>query len=72
MGISLEYHKHESRLCIPLPLYHCFAMVLGSLVTICHGATSVYPSKSFDPERSLKAIQNEKYIFVVFNKLVLQ
>ena len=81
MAISLEFQKYESRLCIPLPLYHCYAMVLGrlthlkgfifyinwnetdfcfSLVTICHGSTAVFPSKSFNAEASLKAIQNEK------------
>jgi fatty-acyl-CoA synthase len=45
---------------MPPPLYHCIAMVLGSLATVVHGLTCVFPSESFDPEQCLKAIQNEK------------
>jgi fatty-acyl-CoA synthase len=47
------------RLCMPVPLYHCFGMVLGNLACFSHGATVVYPSKVFDPESTLRAIQEE-------------
>jgi acyl-CoA synthetase (AMP-forming)/AMP-acid ligase II len=38
----------EDRLCIPVPLYHCFGMVLGNLACFTHGATIVYPNDGFD------------------------
>jgi fatty-acyl-CoA synthase len=48
------------RLCIPVPLYHCFGMVMGNLSCLTHGATMVYPSETFDPECVLKAVEQEK------------
>jgi fatty-acyl-CoA synthase len=51
---------HEDRLCIPVPLYHCFGMVLGNLACITHGAAMVYPSESFDPGATLEAVQEER------------
>jgi len=48
------------RLCIPVPLYHCFGMVLGNLACLTHGACIVYPNASFDPLLVLEAVQNEK------------
>jgi len=51
---------NRDRLIIPLPLYHCFGMVLGNLGCITHGATMIYPSESFDPKTVLEAIQDEK------------
>ena len=48
------------RLCMPVPLYHCFGMVLGNLACFSHGATVVYPSKVFEPESTLQAIQDER------------
>jgi fatty-acyl-CoA synthase len=48
------------RLCIPVPLYHCFGMVLDSLTAAAHGATSVLPSESFDAESVLTAIAAER------------
>lgn len=47
------------RLCIPVPLYHCFGMVMGNLACLIHGATMVYPAGSFEPEAVLKAVQDE-------------
>ena len=47
-------------LCIPVPMYHCFGMVLGTLVCVAHGATMVLPCEVFDPEPVLKAVQDEK------------
>jgi fatty-acyl-CoA synthase len=56
----LQNFTHEDRLCIPVPLYHCFGMVMGNLGCITHGATMVYPSDGFEPLAVLKAVQDEK------------
>lgn len=50
----------RDRLIIPVPLYHCFGMVLGNLGCMTHGATMIYPSESFDPKAVLETIQEEK------------
>jgi fatty-acyl-CoA synthase len=50
----------NDRLCIPVPLYHCFGMVLGVLVCLTSGATMVFPGPSFDPGGVLKAIEAER------------
>jgi fatty-acyl-CoA synthase len=50
----------RDRVCIPVPLYHCFGMVLGNLACITHGAAMVYPSEGFDPLTSLEAIEAER------------
>jgi fatty-acyl-CoA synthase len=47
------------RLCIPVPLYHCFGMVMGNLGCITHAATMVYPSEDFDPLAVLEAVEAE-------------
>jgi fatty-acyl-CoA synthase len=47
------------RLCIPVPLYHCFGMVMGNLGCVTHGATMVYPSEGFDPLAVLEAVEGE-------------
>ena len=49
----------EDRLCIPVPLYHCFGMVLGNLACLTHGATIVYPNDGFDPLLTLECVQEE-------------
>ena len=49
-----------SRVCIPVPLYHCFGMVMGNLGCLTHAATMVYPGESFDPAATLGAIAAEK------------
>ncbi|MDR1967659.1 MAG: AMP-binding protein, partial [Burkholderiaceae bacterium] len=48
------------RLCIPVPLYHCFGMVLGNLACLTHGSAIVYPNDSFDPLTVLQTVQDEK------------
>ncbi len=48
------------RLCIPVPLYHCFGMVLGNLACLTHGATIVYPNDAFDPLAVLETVQAER------------
>src|SRR6476646_6654092 len=45
---------HEDRLCLPVPFYHCFGMVMGNLGATSHGATIVIPAPSFDPVASLR------------------
>ena len=47
------------RICIPVPLYHCFGMVLGNLAALSNGAAMVYPAESYDPARVLEAVQAE-------------
>jgi fatty-acyl-CoA synthase len=48
------------RICIPVPLYHCFGMVMGNLASITHGAAMIYPSEGFDPEAVLRAVEAER------------
>ena len=50
----------DDRLCIPVPLYHCFGMVLGVLAAVTHGATIVFPGPVFDPLETLQAVEGEK------------
>lgn len=51
---------HEDKLCIPVPLYHCFGMVMGNLACITHGSTIVYPNDGFDPLTVLETVEEEK------------
>jgi len=48
------------KLCIPVPLYHCFGMVLGNLACLTHGSAIVYPNDGFDPLTVLETVQAEK------------
>ncbi|MGI2260167.1 AMP-binding protein [Shewanella sp. GXUN23E] len=50
----------SDRLCIPVPLYHCFGMVLGNLVCIAKGATAVFPGDAFDPATTLAVVEQER------------
>ena len=50
----------DDRLCIPVPLYHCFGMVLGNLACVTHGAAMVYPAEAFDPLSVLQTVQAER------------
>jgi len=50
----------EDRLCIPVPFYHCFGMVMGTLGCITHGATMVIPAPGFDPAITLRTIAEER------------
>ncbi|MDT7950793.1 MAG: AMP-binding protein [Acetobacteraceae bacterium] len=50
----------RDRICIPVPLYHCFGMVLGNLACTTHGATMVYPGEGFDPLATLQATAEER------------
>lgn len=48
------------KLCIPVPLYHCFGMVLAVLACVSHGSTMVFPGEAFDPEQTLQTVQDEQ------------
>ena len=50
----------EDRLCVPVPLYHCFGMVMGNLACMTHGSCIVYPSEAFDPVAVLNAVESER------------
>lgn len=58
-GIKMRFSP-DDRLCIPVPLYHCFGMVMGTLTCVAHGATMVLPAEVFDPEQTLIAVQEER------------
>jgi fatty-acyl-CoA synthase len=49
----------RDRLCIPVPMYHCFGMVLGTLTSVAHGAAMVFPSEAFDPLEVLRTVEAE-------------
>jgi fatty-acyl-CoA synthase len=53
-------YSEADRVCIPVPLYHCFGMVLGNLACTTHGAAMVYPAEGFDPEATLAAVEAER------------
>ncbi len=50
----------KDRLCIPVPLYHCFGMVLGNLACVAGGTTMVFPGEGFDPIETLQALNAER------------
>ena len=58
-GLALGYTASD-RVCVPVPFYHCFGMVLGSLACMSHGACLVVPSDTFSPVATLEAIQAER------------
>jgi fatty-acyl-CoA synthase len=58
-GLAMQLGP-EDKLCIPVPLYHCFGMVLSVLACVAHGATMVFPGPSFDPEETLKSVEAER------------
>ncbi len=53
-------YTHEDRVCIPVPFYHCFGMVMGNLGCTTHGACMVVPADAFDPAATLRAVQDER------------
>jgi fatty-acyl-CoA synthase len=50
----------SDRICIPVPLYHCFGMVLGNLACVTHGSAMIYPAEAFDPVAVLEAVAAER------------
>lgn len=59
IGIRLHYTEKD-RVCIPVPFYHCFGMVIGNICCTTHGACIVIPNESFDPDITLKVVSDEK------------
>ena len=59
VGRAMRFTEHD-RLCIPVPLYHCFGMVMGVLTCVTTGATMVFPGEAFEPGSVLEAIAEEK------------
>jgi fatty-acyl-CoA synthase len=53
-------YTDADRICIPVPFYHCFGMVMGNLAATSHGASMVIPAPSFDPVATLEAVQAER------------
>ncbi|MFI8826129.1 AMP-binding protein [Streptomyces sp. NPDC053431] len=59
VGEMIAYSEQD-RICIPVPFYHCFGMVMGNLAATSHGACMVIPAPSFDPAATLRAVQEER------------
>jgi fatty-acyl-CoA synthase len=59
IGETLKYTEND-RVCIPVPFYHCFGMVLGNLACTTHGATMVIPGEGFDPVAVMETVQEER------------
>ncbi|MGW5374277.1 AMP-binding protein [Nocardia sp. NPDC003999] len=53
-------YTEQDRICVPVPFYHCFGMVMGNLASTSHGAAIVIPSPSFDPRAALAAVEAER------------
>ena len=53
-------YSDSDRICIPVPFYHCFGCVLGTLCAVVYGAAMVVPAESFDPTATLDAIEHER------------
>ena len=58
-GVALRLSDRD-RVCIPVPLYHCFGMVMGNLMCAAHGAAMVYPGEAFDPLAVLRTVEGER------------
>jgi fatty-acyl-CoA synthase len=59
VGALIDYTESD-RVCIPVPFYHCFGMVMGNLGATSHGATMVIPAPGFDPGLTLQAVEKER------------
>jgi len=59
VGELIEYTAQD-RICIPVPFYHCFGMVMGNLAATSHGACMVIPAPGFEPAATLRAVQAER------------
>jgi fatty-acyl-CoA synthase len=53
-------YTEADRICVPVPLYHCFGMVMGNLAATSHGACLVYPAPSFEPAATLSAVAQQR------------
>jgi fatty-acyl-CoA synthase len=59
VGRAMQFSNRD-RLCIPVPLYHCFGMVLGNLACVTHGAAMVFPAEAFEPLAVLETVETER------------
>jgi fatty-acyl-CoA synthase len=59
VGEGMSYTEAD-RICVPVPFYHCFGMVMGNLASTSHGACVVIPAPAFDPAATLAAVQDER------------
>jgi len=59
VGELCQYTEHD-RICLPVPFYHCFGMVMGNLAATSHGACMVIPAPAFDPAATLRAVADER------------
>jgi fatty-acyl-CoA synthase len=59
LGEGFRYTEAD-RVCIPVPFYHCFGMVIGNLANLTHGTTTVLPAPSFEPLATLQTLQDER------------
>ncbi len=59
IGETLKYSEQD-RVCIPVPFYHCFGMVLGNLACTTHGAAMVIPNEAYDPVLTMQTVQEER------------
>ncbi|MCP2261459.1 fatty-acyl-CoA synthase [Streptoalloteichus tenebrarius] len=57
---ELQRWTHEDRVCLPVPFYHCFGMVMGNLGATSHGACVVIPAPVFEPAETLRAVHDER------------
>jgi fatty-acyl-CoA synthase len=57
---ELCHYTEQDKVCIPVPFYHCFGMVMGNLAATSHGAAMVIPAPAFDPVKTLEAVQQER------------
>jgi fatty-acyl-CoA synthase len=60
LSANILRFTENDRLCIPVPMYHCFAMVLGTLLCATRGATVIFPGAAFEPQATLQAVQDER------------
>ena len=59
IGVRMNY-TDKDRVCIPVPFYHCFGMIIGNLCCTAHGATMVIPNDSFDATKTLETVERER------------
>ncbi|CAI9731674.1 medium-chain acyl-CoA ligase ACSF2, mitochondrial-like [Octopus vulgaris] len=60
VGFRLRYNEMKHRVCMPVPLYHCFGSVVGALTMITHGTCCIFPSPGFEAKTVLTVVENER------------
>lgn len=67
IGNRMELNEKHHKICVQVPLFHAYGIVISICATIHHGATIVLPSPGFNPEQSLRAIVDEKSVLFWLN-----